>query len=357
MEPNNPDITVITLVYNSGMFIRETIQSVLNQTFGDFEFIIIDDGSTDNSLEVIRSFNDLRIVILTNTKNCGIVSTRNRATSVARGRYVAILDSDDVAEPTRLETQRTVMELDKSIGLVASWVDLINASGDRIGKNPRRKFKPLELNVSLLFYNPIGHSSILFRSMATSKSPYSSSVPLCEDYLFISEIANSWKIEMIPKVLTRIRIHQKNISRLQQDLMHECELKVIAIILQNAKVRCSIEELRLHQQMLNGSSTFSQSDFVTTFDWLRSLVHQLRANNPNFHNALFPTVLGEIIWNFCQRGSIWGFPAVSLYVRTCCRFRLKIKLFRVIKLALKAVISPITRSKCKRSIDGNPPVN
>ena len=100
-----PIVTVFMAAYNAAQFIEKSIQSILNQTFNDFELLIVDDGSTDNTLEIIRSFTDDRITIIENKINRGLIYTRNLAIQYARGTYLAIQDSDDISLPNRLERQ------------------------------------------------------------------------------------------------------------------------------------------------------------------------------------------------------------------------------------------------------------
>ena len=108
---NNPAISVIMTAYNTEKYIKEAIESILNQTFKDFEFIIVDDGSTDNTRLIIEEYakKDRRIKILYNKKNLGIVKSLNKAIAIAKGKYIARMDSDDVSKLNRLEKQFVFM--------------------------------------------------------------------------------------------------------------------------------------------------------------------------------------------------------------------------------------------------------
>ena len=337
-----PEISVITTVYNSETYLRETIQSVLNQTFGDFEFILVNDGSTDNSLDIIRSFHDSRIILLTNFVNSGIVISRNLGLSAARGKYVAILDSDDIAMPTRFEVQRANLNDDESVGLVSSWVDIINADGTRTGSKTRRKFEGLEWNVSLLFYNSFTHSALMCRRTAFPQPAYALEIPLCEDYLLISRLAKHWKIMVIPQMLTKYRVHGSNISRMKQGLIHDCEQQIKEIALKNMGIKYTKEDSRLHQKLQSASVELTHEDFEKTLLWLRSLTNQLRSNDPDYFNALMPNVLDGVLWEFCQRASALGLKVLFSYFNTCRQFGLKIRVGRVVKLALKVFVKATT---------------
>lgn len=103
-------VSIITPSYNTGNFVAEMIQSVLNQSYQNWEMLIVDDCSTDNSIEVIKSFNDDRIKLHINKKNCGAAASRNYALKVAKGKWIAFLDSDDIWDSNKLEKQINFMK-------------------------------------------------------------------------------------------------------------------------------------------------------------------------------------------------------------------------------------------------------
>jgi glycosyltransferase involved in cell wall biosynthesis len=105
-------------VFNSEKFIYQAIQSILDQTFQDFELIITDDGSTDNSLSIIETFNDKRIKLIKNTSNLGLTASRNDAINISNGEYIAFLDSDDISRQDRLEKQIAFLENNKEFGMI-----------------------------------------------------------------------------------------------------------------------------------------------------------------------------------------------------------------------------------------------
>ena len=111
-------VSVLMPVFNSEKFIYQAIQSILDQTFQDFELIITDDGSTDNSLSIIETFNDKRIKLIKNTSNLGLTASRNDAINISNGEYIAFLDSDDISRQDRLEKQIAFLENNKEFGMI-----------------------------------------------------------------------------------------------------------------------------------------------------------------------------------------------------------------------------------------------
>src|SRR5690554_1467307 len=126
---NNPKITVFMAAYNAEAFIAEAISSILNQSFEDFELLVVNDGSIDKTVDVVHSFADPRIRLIHNEKNNGLVYTRNSALDEARGEYIAVLDSDDIAVPERLQLQYDYMIQYPKIALCGGHAALIDAQG------------------------------------------------------------------------------------------------------------------------------------------------------------------------------------------------------------------------------------
>src|SRR3989344_1456117 len=135
-----PKISVIMSVYNGMPYLEQAAESVLNQTYKNFEFIIVDDASTDDTLKYLKLLKDRRIKLIRNKKNLGLAASLNIALRQAKGDYIARMDADDISYPERLDIQLKFLTKNKSIDLCGSWVTLINDEGEKIGanrKNPR----------------------------------------------------------------------------------------------------------------------------------------------------------------------------------------------------------------------------
>ena len=157
MKNSSPKISVMMIVYNAEKFIREAIESILNQTFSDFEFIILDDHSTDNSYEIINEYakRDNRILVLHNEKNLGIAESRTKCIKFAKGKYIAIADADDISIPTRLEKQLKYLEEHKEYGVVGSFLELFDSeTGKTIGFRRYHK-DDAKLRKRIFIYSPI----------------------------------------------------------------------------------------------------------------------------------------------------------------------------------------------------------
>src|SRR5688572_6206385 len=155
----NPKISVIVSTYNGERYIKETIASLLSQTFGDLELIVSNDGSTDRTAEILRSFDDNRLIVVESDRNRGIANSQNHAFSLARGEYVALQDHDDLALPVRLERQLAFLEEHSNVGLVGSGCIVIDKEGQPTG-GWTVPLSDIDLKWSLLIHNPFLHTSV-----------------------------------------------------------------------------------------------------------------------------------------------------------------------------------------------------
>jgi hypothetical protein len=214
IEPaNEPLISVVLPVYNCAQYAREAVQSILAQTFSNFEFIIIDDGSTDDTPNVLRGCRDPRIRFVTQ-KNLGLAFTLNRGLELARGRYIARQDADDISLPDRFGRQISFLETHPSCALVGTWAE-IWCEREKTGRVHRHPSDSATLKFELLFNNPFVHSSVMLRKSAIEQvGPYASDgFRETEDYELWSRIARQHDVANIPEVLQVYREVRGSLSR------------------------------------------------------------------------------------------------------------------------------------------------
>ena len=213
VEEENPLVSVLMPVYNAQKYLAQAIESILSQTYSHFELVIIDDGSTDGSADIIRSFHDKRIVFVENPGNLKIIATLNRGIDLCRGKYIARMDADDVSMPDRLEKQVRYMEQNPQVALCGSWVRLTNADGKVTGR-VRNVAVPEQVKISLLFSVPFVHPSVMMRAEIIKEFRYSPHALHCEDYdLWLRLAAQNYPMTNIPEYLLHYRWHSENISQ------------------------------------------------------------------------------------------------------------------------------------------------
>ncbi len=206
-------ISILMPVYNGRKFIASAIESILNQAYGDFEFIIIDDASSDDSFEIVKSFKDKRIRHFRNEFNLGQTKTLNKAVKLSRGEFIARMDQDDIALKARLKDQIKFLLRYTDVSVLGTSVNIINEIGKKIGiwRAPKDE---QQFKFEALFNNPIAHSSVMLRKNALlSCNAYNEEFIFGQDYELWSRMLNL-RIKMIniDSPLLSLRIHRDSAS-------------------------------------------------------------------------------------------------------------------------------------------------
>jgi glycosyltransferase involved in cell wall biosynthesis len=208
------------------------VQSILTQTFQDFELLIIDDGSTDSTSSILSSFNDSRIRLLPNDQNIGLISTLNRGLALASGQYVARMDADDIAAPERLSKQVTYLDTHPDVHVVGTMVNLIDEQGIIFGGGLHYPTEPEEIRNYLLRECCLIHPSTTFRKETViAAGGYAASAKHAEDYDLWLRLSDLHKIANLPDTLLSYRMHKKQVSveniKVQHEVSRSCRLAAI----------------------------------------------------------------------------------------------------------------------------------
>lgn len=209
-----PEITVFMTAYNASQHITNAIKSILNQTFTNFEFIIIDDGSTDETFNIANSFSDKRIRIIKNETNKGLLFSRNIALTEAKGKYLAILDSDDIALMNRLEIQYQQFQNRPHLALLGTPAIVINNSGEETGEHISVVYNKEQISTELFFCNTFIHSSIMLKTEIFKKMG-GYQLQLAEDYDLWVRIAMNYEVDNLNFPLVKYRVHACNLTNMR----------------------------------------------------------------------------------------------------------------------------------------------
>jgi len=232
--PRAPLVSVVMAVKNGGELMREAVDSILNQTFADFEFIIINDGSTDNTLEILSGYQDPRIQVFSQ-ENKGLSRSLNRGVCLSTGKYIARQDHDDISLPTRLQKQVEYLETHPECGLLGTAAEIWSPTGPT-GRYHRHPTSSPLLKFELIFNNPFVHTSWMFRSDIVSQVGYytiDSQREPPEDYEYVSRIAREFDVANLSEVLVIYREMPNSLSseiRPNQDLKIKSFANKLAII-------------------------------------------------------------------------------------------------------------------------------
>lgn len=215
-------ISVIMPTYNAELYLRQAVESILNQTYADFEFIIIDDGSTDRTEEIIKSYPDSRILYLKNKQNLGIVKTLNIGLMAARGEFIALMNADDISSSERLEKQYKFLQRKKDVSLVGSSAEYINQEGGLL-KNEIKSSNYNLIKWQMLFDFSFINGSIFFRSeILKNLIGYKEIEGDCvEDYEFLLRVCEKYQVSNIKDKLYRYRVYGSSVSSLKKERIIE----------------------------------------------------------------------------------------------------------------------------------------
>lgn len=217
-----PKVTVLMAVYNGERYLREAIESILGQTFQDFEFLIVNDGSTDSTRDIILSYDDPRIRLVDNAHNLGLARSLNRGLKLAEGQFVARQDADDISEPKRLARQVAFLERQTDVALLGTWYKEIDAQGNLIGK-ARLPCDNTDIRWSFLFFCPFVHSAIMLRKpvILGRIGFYNEALAYAMDYELWHRIARCLPVANLNDYLVRFQTHPQSMTATYGDRTQE----------------------------------------------------------------------------------------------------------------------------------------
>ncbi|WP_190287813.1 glycosyltransferase family 2 protein [Massilia sp. NR 4-1] len=242
-----PAVSVIMPAYNAAAFLNQAIDSILMQTFSDFELIVINDGSSDETAALLAQQRDPRVRVIHNAGNRGLIYTRNLGIDLARAPYIAFLDSDDLAYPTRLQRQHAYLEQHPDVAAVGCWSQPIDAAGQPRPYQWRLPGDSEFVKATLLFRAYISTPAFFVRSDVMRALRFSPEHDLAEDYDMYTRGVQQYRFVNLPEVLIAIRIHGNNITRLQRGRLAQHITAINRDQLRRLGIEASEDELRLHR--------------------------------------------------------------------------------------------------------------
>ncbi len=260
-------------VYNGEPFIRETMDSILSQSFSDFEFIIVVDPSTDNTLNILKTYQDKRIKLIINDQKMGLIKSRNLSLEYAKGDYVAIIDGDDIAYPSRLQKQFDFMENHPEFGLVGCRAEFIDDVGKTKGIAWRYGLLPEDIPPLLLFGNYFVHSSIFIRKSFLPPQGYE--YETLEDYDLVVNISKQSKVWSLPDILIKYRVHNQSRTYEHTVISDDCKEnydKIFRCQLKSLDIDPTIDELEIHRQIVLSKEVHGFIEIESLRNWLIKLL-------------------------------------------------------------------------------------
>jgi glycosyltransferase involved in cell wall biosynthesis len=288
----NPRVTVLIPLYNGEKYLRETLDSVVNQDYDRWELLVVNDGSTDTGPEIVKEYiakDKKRIRMINNQGQKGIVGALNTGINEARGEFIARLDSDDICLPNRLSAQIKFMDSNQDVDVAGSWVELFGAINGVVKKMETSYQK---IRATMLFHGVIYHPSVIFRTHAfrIHKIFYDYEFQFSEDYELWSRISEDIKIVNIPQVLLKYRVHNTNVGTVHNVTQLEGSKKTRLRALKKLGVIPNDEELTLHEQISTWNFSDEKSFISNTWTWFEKLM--LHNNQSGFYE---PKALSKVL--------------------------------------------------------------
>ncbi|HIP35303.1 MAG TPA: glycosyltransferase [Crocinitomix sp.] len=268
-----PKLSVILPVYNSEKYVYKAIESVLKQTFTNFELLVINDGSTDKSAQIIASFKDDRISIINNETNIGLTKTLNKGLDKARGKYIARMDADDICLPTRFEKQIEYLDNNPDI-------DVLGTAFEIFGNENQTVYPPInsiEINLELYFNNIMCHPSIMLRKNSINDLKYDDKYLHNEDWAFwLKCIQNGLKFSNLNTVLLKYRVQGQNISQQHKHTAFKRTTLIYKNFLPYVFNTITDEQLELHYQLSKGVIDINQLKIKKIKSYFNKLEYALK---------------------------------------------------------------------------------
>ena len=336
---NKPALSVVMPVYNGEKYLGEAIDTILNQSFKDFEFLIINDGSTDRSMDIINSYTDNRIRVINNEKNRGIPYTRNLALREAKGEFLAWSDCDDISLPERLETQINFLKSNKEYGICGTW--LLRFAGEKtyVAKsNTNSK----AIKAALLFKPAVWNATAMYR-LAKIKEfnlSFNPNLPIAEDYDFYLRSSMLFPLANIPKVLYKYRDSETSIMRsfenqeTKSDIIHKI---VHEQALSHLGITPSEAEFAIHRLIGSHKLLDNFQDFTACYHWLHTI--KLKNNQAQVYDKqALNKVLAEQFFFISKKASQLGLRTLFYYLsRSFMNFGY-VGFYKTAKLAVRCLI-------------------
>jgi len=274
-------------VYNGAKYLSEAIESILNQTFNDFEFLIIDDRSTDNSIEIIKSYKDRRIRLVENKQNLGQAETMNRGLGLADGRYVARMDQDDISLSSRLDKQVELMEKNPQIGVCGTWIKYTGYQNSILELETENDL----IKIKLLTNQNLAHPTVIIRKSVLDEYSlkYDDQYSPAEDYDLWVRASKFCGFTNIPEPLVNYRLHENQGSEITGEHQSKIANRVRKRLIESVGVHIKNNDLLIHNTVFCGED----SDSLTINEVFRYLKRLQSSNRQK--NLFEPIAFDEFI--------------------------------------------------------------
>jgi len=264
---NAPTVSVVMSVYNGERFLQQAILSIHQQTWTDFEFILIDDASTDASPAIIHDWakRDSRILPVTNDHNLGLTRSLNKGIRLARGRWIARMDADDFSLPERLDKQVGFLINNPQVGLLGSAAWIMNAEGiveDTFHRNPTTH---TEICWRVILANPFFHSSVMLDRQLALVNPYDESIPYGQDFELWGRFLEVTQGANLAEPLVQLGRHPNRVS-----ILHTRDQFRLGLNIMKKRLASHLQNIQWNEEIIHEMRQITQSDWPTPHETSRA---------------------------------------------------------------------------------------
>lgn len=320
----SPLVTVLIPMYNCEKYIKDSLNSIINQTYSNLEILIIDDGSTDRSVEIVKSYSDSRIRLIESKENRGIPFTRNLGLNNTRGKYVAMMDADDISLLNRIEKQVDFMESNQNIDVLGTYYEVF---GQGVSKKTPGEFKSaMDIKIGLLFFNQIANPTTIIRVETLKKNDLSYNLDyfVAQDYDMWVQISKIGNLFVLPEVLLKYRVGHMNITKKTKKGKVSARKEVINSIhkdiLSFYQFNLSNDELIIYNDFFNDNDQGDiNQNSVTSIEKVLIKLIDLNKETQTFNENNFIEVMKKSIFTSLSIHNFSVKQKIILYKKFCYR--------------------------------------
>ena len=271
---DQPKISVVLPVFNGQNYLAESLQSILNQSYANLEILVIDDGSTDKSAEIVRGYKDNRISLIQNEKNLGLITSLNKGLKLASGEFIARMDADDIAMPTRFEKQIAYLKANPEIAICGTRYV---TSGSKHPVSPPLPTTHDEIRVTLIFRSAMAHPTVMIRRsvLLQNNISYNELYPSAEDYKLWTDLALCTRLGNLDEALLKYRVHEQQITQTKTEQKEKSLMTTQSTFLHSLGLSLTAEEAELHFRLSGGRGSRTDEELNKTYQWLDKLRQHL----------------------------------------------------------------------------------
>ncbi|WP_199883818.1 glycosyltransferase family 2 protein [Anaerosinus massiliensis] len=334
LSANKVKVTVLMPVYNAEQYLKEAIESILKQTFKNFEFLIINDGSTDHSEEIIRAYKDSRIRLICNERNSGLIYTLNKGLKLANGEYIVRMDADDISYIDRLEKQVAFMENNLGIGVCGTWLETFGNGKSDVWKY---SVEHEQIKAQLLFYSSMAHATIIIRTALVMKYQlfYDSSYLYAEDYHLWTKCIDLFRFSNLQEVLYKYRLHDESFTQQMRGIQSGTAKKIREKNLANIGLNFDKDEVDLFNQICSYNIIEkSRNKLFLMLNLLNKIFIIL--NSKNQYNENFKIIINKYVLFLLENFQIYDINILTFCLKRKIFFQMSLK--NQIKFFIKCVV-------------------